>query len=79
MKFAITLGMLHPAAFEPVAIEADQLGFESLWFPEHLIFPVDMPGSPFPGVDHPPVPAETPLYDAFGMLCYLAGYRGAIF
>ncbi len=78
MKFAIHLGMLHPAAFEPVAIEADQLGFESLWFPEHLIFPVDMTGSPFPGVDHPPVPPETPLYDAFGMLCYLAAKTNRI-
>lgn len=73
VKIAITLGMLHPAFFEPVAVEADRLGFESLWFPEHLIFPVDMAGSPYPGADHPPVPPETPLYDAFGMLCYLAG------
>jgi len=73
MKFAITLGMLHPAMFEPVAVEADRLGFESLWFPEHLIFPVDMAGSPFPGGEHPPVPPETPLFDAFGMLSYLAG------
>lgn len=72
MKFGITLGMLHPAAFVPVAVEADRLGFESLWFPEHLIFPLDMAGSPYPGADHPPVPPETPLYDAFGMLCFLA-------
>jgi probable F420-dependent oxidoreductase len=73
MKFAITLGMLHPAAFESVALEADRLGFESLWFPEHLIFPLDMAGSPFAGAEHPPIPPETPLYDAFGFLCYLAG------
>ena len=73
MKFAITLGMLHPAAFESVALEADRLGFESLWFPEHLVFPLDMAGSPFAGAEHPPIPPETPLYDAFGFLCYLAG------
>jgi len=72
VKIAITLGMLHPAAFEPVAALADRLGFESLWLPEHLVFPVDMMGSPFPGSEHPPVPPETPLYDAFGMLSYLA-------
>jgi probable F420-dependent oxidoreductase len=78
MKFAITLGLLHPSAFEPVAIEADRLGFESLWFPEHLIFPVDMSGSPFPGGDHPPIPPQTPLYDAFGMLCYLAARTSQI-
>ncbi|MBJ19143.1 MAG: LLM class F420-dependent oxidoreductase [bacterium] len=78
MKIAITLGMLHPSAFESVAIEADRLGFESLWFPEHLIFPIDMAGSPFPGADHPPVPPETPLYDSFGMLCYLAAKTNSI-
>jgi len=78
MKLAITLGMLHPAAFEPVAIEADRLGFESLWLPEHLIFPLDMAGSPYPGADHPPIPPETPLFDPFGMLSYLAAKTTSI-
>lgn len=78
MKLAITLGMLHPAAFEPVAVEADRLGFESLWLPEHLIFPLDMSGSPFAGADHPPVPPETPLFDPFGMLSYLAAKTTSI-
>ena len=78
MKLGIPLGMLHPSAFEPVATLADRLGFESLWLPEHLVFPVDMAGSPFPGSDHPPVPPETPLFDAFGMLSYLAGRTSRI-
>ncbi len=78
MKLAITLGMLHPAAFEPVAIEADRLGFESLWLPEHLIFPLDMAGSPYPGADHPPISPETPLFDPFGMLSYLAAKTTSI-
>lgn len=78
MKFAITLGMLHPSAFEPVAIEADRLGFESLWFPEHLVLPVDMSGSPYPGADHPPIPPKTPLFDSFAMLSYLAAKTNSI-
>ena len=78
MKIGITLGLLHPAAFEPVAVEADRLGFESLWFPEHLVFPMEMAGSPYPGADHPPIPPETPLYDPFGMLCYLAAKTSSI-
>ena len=78
MKLGITLGLLHPAAFEPVAALADELGFESLWFPEHLVFPIEMAGSPMPGEEHPPIPPETPLYDAFGMLCYLAGRTSQI-
>jgi len=72
MKFGIALGMLHPRSFEEVALEADHLGFASLWFPEHLIFPTDMSGSPHPGDDTPPVPPSTPLYDAFAMLSYFA-------
>lgn len=72
MKFGIALGMLHPRAFEDVAVEADRLGYSSLWFPEHLVFPTDMSGSPYPGADAPPVPPSTPLYDAFSMLSYYA-------
>ena len=41
--------------------------------PEHLIFPTAMAGSPYPGQDHPPVPPTTPVFDAFGWLCFLAG------
>lgn len=73
MKLAISLGMLHPAAFVEATEEADRLGFESVWLPEHLIFPVDMGGSPYPGDDHPPVPPSTPVFDAFAYLAFLAG------
>lgn len=73
MKLAISLGMLHPAAFVEATQEADRLGFESVWLPEHLIFPVNMGGSPYPGDDHPPVPPSTPVFDAFAYLAFLAG------
>ncbi len=73
LKLAISLGMLHPAAFVETTEEADRLGFESVWLPEHLIFPVDMGGSPYPGDDHPPVPPSTPVFDAFAYLSFLAG------
>jgi probable F420-dependent oxidoreductase len=39
---------------------------------DHLVFPVDMAGSPHPGEDAPPVPPTTPVLDAFGWLCHLA-------
>jgi probable F420-dependent oxidoreductase len=73
VKFGIGLGALNPAFFEEIAVEADRLGFESLWLPEHLVFPLDMSGSPHPGEDTPPVPPTTPVFDAFAMLSYLAG------
>lgn len=68
----IGLGMLHPSAFVEVAEAADRAGFESIWLPEHLVFPIEMSGSPLPGDEHPPVPPETPLFDVFAYLCFLA-------
>ena len=73
MKFGVSLGRLNPAFHQAAVLEAEALGFESVWLPEHLVFPVDMAGSPFPGADHPPVPPTTPVYDAFAMLSYYAG------
>ena len=73
MKFGVTLGALHPALHRELTLRADRLGFESVWMPEHLIFPAEMSGSPHPGADTPPVPPTTPVFDAFGWLCWLAG------
>ena len=72
MKFGIALGALNPAFFEAVVLEGDELGFESCWLPEHLVFPDDMTGSPHPGAAHPPVPPTTPVFDAFALLASLA-------
>ena len=73
MKFGLALGRLNPGFFEEVTVEADRLGFESVWLPEHLIFTTKMSRSPHPGETHPPVPPETPIFDAFAYLSYLAG------
>lgn len=73
MKFGIALGRLNPAFFVDVTLEAERLGFESVWLPEHLIFTTKMSRSPHPGETHPPVPPETPIFDAFSYLSYLAG------
>jgi probable F420-dependent oxidoreductase len=77
IKVGTSIGMLSPRYFQEVAVAADQLGFESLWMPEHLVFPQQMQGSPFsPQGDeepHPPVPPETPLFDVFAYLSFIAG------
>lgn len=69
----IALGRLNPAFHLEVTLEAERLGLESVWLPEHLVFPVDLSGSPFPGEDHPPVPPTTPVFDCFAYLAWLAG------
>jgi len=72
VKFGVPLGRMHPSMFEEATAAADALGFESVWLPEHLVLPVVMAGSPFEGAEHPPIPASTPVFDAFGYLCFLA-------
>jgi probable F420-dependent oxidoreductase len=72
-RLGVALGRLHPAFHLEVTRLAETLGLESVWLPEHLVFPVSMAGSPFPGADHPPVPPETPVFDCFAYLSYLAG------
>jgi probable F420-dependent oxidoreductase len=73
MKFGIALGRLNPAFFVEATLEAERLGYESIWLPEHLIFTSKMSRSPHPGETHPPVPPDTPIFDAFTYLSYLAG------
>jgi len=72
VKFALSLGVLNPTAWVAVTAEADRLGFDSVWIPEHLVLPVDMGGSPHDGQDHPPIPPELPVFDALVYLASLA-------
>src|SRR3954470_3108653 len=73
MKFGIALGALNTHFHLDVTLEAERLGYESVWLPEHLMFTRKMSRSPHPGQEHPPVPADTPIFDAFTYLGYLAG------
>ncbi|HVM40172.1 MAG TPA: TIGR03619 family F420-dependent LLM class oxidoreductase, partial [Acidimicrobiia bacterium] len=78
MKFGVALGRLNPGFFVEATLEAERLGYESIWLPEHLVFPVELAGSPYPGADHPPVPPSTPVFDAFAYLSYLAGLTSRV-
>lgn len=73
MKFGIALGRVNSALFEDVTVEADRLGFESVWLPEHLVLPVEMTSSPFSGHDYPPIPPNVHVFEPFAYLAYLAG------
>lgn len=73
MKFGVDLGRLNPARFVECTLAAERLGFESVWLPEHLVLTENMTRSPRTGEHHPPVPATTPVFDAFAYLCFLAG------
>ncbi len=72
MKFGVALGALNPHFHLECVDAAERLGYESVWLPEHLVFPVVMSRSPRSGEDHPPVPADTPVLDAFTYLAFIA-------
>jgi probable F420-dependent oxidoreductase len=72
MKFGVPLGMLNPSAWVDVSVAADELGFDSVWIPEHLVLPDVMAGSPHAGADHPPVPPDIPVFDALVYLSHIA-------
>jgi probable F420-dependent oxidoreductase len=73
MKIGISLARAHPSLWPKLTQRADELGFESVWIPEHLVLPVKMAGSPHAGDDHPPIPPQMPVFDALNYLSFLAG------
>jgi probable F420-dependent oxidoreductase len=81
VKVGIPIGDLSPAVALDVAVEADRLGYDSLWLPEHLAMPVGAGGSPFAGDDatgHAAIPPETPFPDQFVFLAHLAARTARI-
>ncbi|MEV0632884.1 TIGR03619 family F420-dependent LLM class oxidoreductase [Nonomuraea wenchangensis] len=78
MKFGVPLGLLHPAAWKDVAVAADELGFESVWLPEHLVFATDLSLARYPGGADPRIRPETPLFDAPAYLCWLAAHTSRV-
>jgi len=73
VKIGISLGQLNPSLWAEATREADRLGYESVWMPEHLVIPMAMTGSPHEGAEHPPIPSNVPVFDVFSYLGFLAG------
>jgi probable F420-dependent oxidoreductase len=73
VKYGVTFVRLRPALWAETAELCDELGFESVWLPEHLVLPVQQSGSPYTGAEHPPVRADAPVFDVFTMLAFFAG------
>ncbi len=78
MKFGLTLGRVNPSIWPALTVEAERLGYESVWMPEHLVLPVHMAGSPHDGADHPPIPSSTPVFDVMAYAGFLAGQTTVI-
>ena len=78
LAFGIHFGTINTRFWGDMAEEADRLGFESLWLPEHLIVPLQSAGSPHAGSDHPPIPSNIPIMDTMVMMGALAARTSRI-
>jgi len=87
VKYGISFLNLHPKGFAALTEAAEDLGFESVWMSDHLVFPVDLGSTPYPGAeaDSPgevvrktPSLWNRPLFDTTAFLSYLAGRTSTI-
>lgn len=73
MKVGIPLFLLRPDRIVGVARRAEELGFESVWMPEHLVFPTQIRSRyPYTADGVPPVNPGTPLLDPLIVLAQIA-------
>ena len=69
MKFGLSLSGLSPRHYPSLAKEAQDLGFESVWIPDHLVFPESMPATYLYSDDgRAPISASTAVYDPWVLL-----------
>lgn len=73
MKIGLNAWPVHAKFLMPAAVRADELGFDSLWLGEHLVFPTVIDSKyPYDSKLAPPLPS-TPLHDPLITLAYIAG------
>jgi probable F420-dependent oxidoreductase len=73
VKIGVPLFMLRPEHMAPVARRAEQLGFESVWVAEHLVFPTEIRSRyPYSAEGVPPINPATPLLDPLLVLMQIA-------
>lgn len=69
----MTLSGLGARHYPDVAQAAEANGFDSIWIPEHLIFPVEMPPEySYTSDGYPPMHSDTPAFDPFVVLAGVA-------
>lgn len=79
MKFGLPMFGLSPRYYPEVARAAEENGFDSVWMPEHLVLPVDIPPTyPYSDSGFPPIVSETPLYDVWVVLGAVASATSTI-
>jgi probable F420-dependent oxidoreductase len=73
MKFGCALLGASPRHYAEIAQIVEAAGFESIWIPEHLIWPAEMPPQyPYTDDGMPSANPSTPLFDPWVVLGYVA-------
>lgn len=79
MKFGLPMFGLSPRYYPEVAKAAEDNGFDSVWMPEHLLMPAEVPPTyPYSESGYPPITADTPLYDVWVVLGSVAAMTSTI-
>src|SRR5262249_60816177 len=79
MRIGVPLFRLRHEQMAGVARRAEALGFESVWMPEHLVFPVRIASRyPYAADGVPPIVPESPLLDPLMILTALAAVTSRI-
>jgi probable F420-dependent oxidoreductase len=79
MKFGTTILGVGTRSVPEVASTFEASGFESIWIPEHLVFPAQMPPMyPYTESGYPPVTPDTATFDPWVLLAYVAAATSRI-
>jgi probable F420-dependent oxidoreductase len=79
MKIGIPLFLLRHTQMASVALRAEQLGFESVWVPEHLVLPARL-DTPYPYSEDgvAPFALDAPILDPLLLLTHIAAATSRI-
>ncbi|MGH7860306.1 MAG: LLM class F420-dependent oxidoreductase [Candidatus Binatia bacterium] len=79
MKIGIPLFRIRPEQMAPLASRAEALGYDSVWVPEHLVFPTAFRSAyPYSADGVPPIRPDSPLLDPLIVLAHLAATTSTI-
>jgi probable F420-dependent oxidoreductase len=79
VKIGVPLFRLRPQHMAAVARRAEELGFESVWVPEHVVFPTRFTSRyPYSADGVPPISPDTPHLDPLILLTHIAAATSTI-
>lgn len=72
MNFGLQMAV-SPRHYAEIAVMAEELGFDTIYVPEHLAFPVELQSTyPYSADGLPSLGPDTPCFDPFALLGFLA-------